>query len=66
MDQQSFKKCDILPWIDKIADKLTGWQAALINTAWRITWVRFIFSAIPYVLIAVKVLKWFIKVVNKL
>ena len=38
-----------------------------MNTAGRITWVRFVLSAIPiYVLIAVKAPKWFIKAVNKL
>jgi len=61
------RKSDLLPWIDKVADKLPGWQAALMNTAGRITWVRFVLSAIPiYVLIAVKAPKWFIKAVNKL
>jgi hypothetical protein len=35
--------------------------------AGRITWVRFILSTIPiYVLIAIKVPKWFIKVINKI
>ena len=61
------RKSDFLPWIDKVADKLPGWQAALTNTAGRITWVCFVLSAIPiYLLIAVKAPKWFIKAVNKL
>jgi hypothetical protein len=38
-----------------------------MNTAGRITWVHFVLSAIPiYVLIAIKVPKWFIKAVDKL
>jgi hypothetical protein len=38
-----------------------------MNTAGRITWVRFVLSAIPiYVLIAVKAPKWFIKAMNEL
>jgi len=38
-----------------------------MNTAGRITWVRFVLSAIPiYVLIAIEVPKWFIKAVDKL
>ena len=61
------RKSDLLPWIDKVADKLPGWQAALMSTAGRIIWVRFVLSAIPiYVLIAVKAPMWFIKAVNKL
>ena len=35
--------------------------------AGRITWVRFVLSAIPiYALIAIKVPKWFIKAINKI
>lgn len=38
-----------------------------MNTAGRITWVRFVLCATPiYVLIAIKVPKWFIKAVDKL
>jgi hypothetical protein len=38
-----------------------------MSTAGRITWVRFVLSAMPiYVLIAVKAPKWFIKAVDKL
>ncbi|GJN40171.1 hypothetical protein PR202_gb29350 [Eleusine coracana subsp. coracana] len=35
--------------------------------AGRVTWVRFVLSAIPiYILIVIKVSKWFIKAVNKI
>jgi hypothetical protein len=55
-----------MTWIDKIGNKLPGWQASLMNMAGRIACVHFILSAIPiYVLIAIKVPKWFIKAINK-
>ncbi|GJN40616.1 hypothetical protein PR202_gb29860 [Eleusine coracana subsp. coracana] len=38
-----------------------------MNLAGRAAWVRFVLSAIPiYVLVAIKVPKWFIKAINKL
>ena len=38
-----------------------------MNMAGRVTWVRFVLSAIPiYVLIAIKVPKWFIRSIDKL
>jgi len=67
ISDRKLRKTDLLPWIEKIGDRLPGWQATLMNTAGRITWVRFVLSAIPiYVLIAIKVPKWFIKAVDKL
>jgi hypothetical protein len=56
-----------MPWIVKIGNKLPGWKASLMNMASRTTWVRFVISAISiYVLIAIKVLKWFISAFNKI
>jgi hypothetical protein len=56
-----------MPWIEKIRNKLPRWKASLMNMAGRTTWVRFVISAIPiYVLIAIKVLKWFISAFNKI
>jgi hypothetical protein len=56
-----------MSWIDKIGNKMPGWQAALMNMVGRVALVRFVLSAIPiYVLIAMKVPKWFIKAINKL
>jgi hypothetical protein len=67
ISDRELRKTDLLPWIEKIGDRLPGWQATLMNTAGRITWVRFVLSASPiYVLIAIKVPKWFIKAVDKL
>jgi len=58
ISDRKLRKTDLLPWIEKIGDRLPGWQATLMNTAGRITWVRFVLSAIPiYVLIAIKVPK---------
>lgn len=54
-------------WVDKIGNKLPGWQASLMNMAGRTAWVRFVLSAIPiYVLVTINVPKWFIKATNKL
>ena len=56
-----------MPWIEKIANKLPGWKATLMNRAGRITMVWFVLSAIPiYLLIAINVPKWFIKAIDKL
>lgn len=67
VSDKRLKKHDLMTWIDKVANKLPGWQAALMNMAGRTTWVRFVLSAIPiYVLVAINVPKWFIKAINKL
>jgi hypothetical protein len=67
ISDKRFRKAELMVWVDKIGNKLPGWQASLMNMAGRTTWVRFVLSAIPiYVLIAIKVPKWFIKAINKL
>ena len=57
----SYKKVlkrDLMPWIEKIADKLPCWKAALMNRAGRATLVQCVLSAMPiYLLIAISVLK---------
>jgi hypothetical protein len=53
--------------IDKVADKLPGWKAALLNRAGRAAMVRFVLSAVPiYQLIAINVPKWFIRAIDKI
>ena len=53
LSNKKLRKSDLLPWIEKIADKLPGWKAILMNRAGRITMVRFVLSAMPiYLLIA--------------
>ena len=67
LSNKKLRKNDLMPWIEKIADKLPGWKAVLLNRAGRITMVRFVLSAIPiYLLIAIKVPKWFIKEIDKI
>jgi hypothetical protein len=67
ISDKRLRKSDLMSWIDKIGNKLPRWQAALMNMARRVAWVRFVLSAIPiYVLIAMKAPKWFIKAINKL
>jgi hypothetical protein len=60
-------KADLTPWIKKIADKLPCWKAALMNKARRATLAWFVLSAMPiYLLIAINVPKWFLRLVNKI
>jgi hypothetical protein len=67
ISNQRLKKSDLMPWIEKIGNKLPGWKATLMNMVGRTTWARFVISAIPiYVLIAIKVPKWFIKAIDKI
>jgi hypothetical protein len=61
------RKTDLLPWIEKIGNKLPGRQASLMNLAGCTAWVRFVLSAIPiYALIAINVPKWFVRAVDKI
>lgn len=65
-----------MPWVEKIAEKLPGWKAALMNRAGRVTLVRFVLSPMPiyffskkmpiYLMIAINVPKWFIKAIDKI
>jgi hypothetical protein len=60
-------KADLMPWIEKIVDKLPGWKAGLTNKVGRATLVQFVLSAMPiYLLIAINVPKWFLRLVNKI
>ncbi|WVZ50362.1 hypothetical protein U9M48_001621 [Paspalum notatum var. saurae] len=53
--------------IDKVADKLPGWKASMINPAGRVTLVRVVLSAIPiYQLLALELPKWVIKAIDKI
>jgi hypothetical protein len=57
----------LMPWVEKITDKLLGWKAALMNKAGRAALARFVLLAMPiYRLIAINVPKWFIRLVNKI
>jgi hypothetical protein len=37
ISNRKLHKADLMPWIEKIADKLPGWKAALMNKAGRTT-----------------------------
>jgi hypothetical protein len=53
--------------IDKVADKLLGWKASMMNPAGRVTLVRAVLSAIPiYQLLALELPKWVIKAIDKI
>ena len=67
ISNSKLKKADLMLWIEKVENKLLGWKTSLMNMAGRVTWVRFVLTAVPiYVLIAIKVPKWFIRAINKL
>jgi len=53
--------------LKKIANKLPGWKASLLNLAGRTVLVRFVLTAIPiYLLVALKVPEWFIQAIDKI
>jgi hypothetical protein len=67
LSNKKLRKIDLLPWVEKIADKLPSWKASLMNRAGRDTMVRHVLSAIPmYLLISTNVPKWSIKAVDKI
>jgi len=66
ISNKKLSKAALMPWVEKIADKLPSWKAALMNRAGRATLVRYVLSTIPvYLLVAINVPKWFIKLINK-
>jgi len=67
ISDKKLRKCDLLSWIEKIANKLPGWKASLMTLAGRAVLVRFVLTAIPvYLLVAIKVPKWFIRAIDKI
>ena len=59
-------KSDLLPLVDKVADKLPGWKAELLNKAGRLVIVKSVLSAVPiYLMIAMDLPKWVIKSIDK-
>jgi hypothetical protein len=47
ISNSKLKKADLLLRIEKVGDKLPGWKASLMNMAGRVTWVRYVLSAMP-------------------
>jgi len=67
VSDKKLRRCDLLIWIEKIANKLPGWKAPLLSLAGRAVLVRFVITTIPiYLLIAIRVPKWFIRAVDKI
>lgn len=67
ISDKKLRKRDLLVWIEKIANKLPGWKAPLLSLAGRAVLVKAVLTAIPiYLLIALKVPKWFIRSIDKI
>jgi len=67
ISDKKLRKRDLLVWIEKIANKLPGWKAPLLSLAGRAVLVKAVLTAIPiYLLIALKVPKWFICSIDKI
>ena len=61
ISDRKLRRSDLMTWIEKIANKLPGWKASLMSLAGQAVLARFVLTAIPiYLLIAIKVPKWFI------
>lgn len=57
---------DLQPYIDKVADMLPTWRAALMATSGRLILLRAVLTAIPiHLLIALDLSRWFIKAIDK-
>ena len=67
ISDKKLRRGDLLPWIEKIANKLPGWKASLLTLAGRAVLTRFVLTGIPiYLLVAIKVPKWFIQAIDKI
>ena len=67
ISDRKLRRSDLLTWIEKIENKLPGWKAPLMSLAGRAVLVRYVITAIPiYLLIAIRVPKWFIRAVDKI
>jgi len=67
VSDKKLRRSDLLAWIEKVANKLPGWKASLLSLAGRAVLVRFVLTAIPiYLLVSLKVPKWFIQAIDKI
>uniref|UniRef100_A0A0A8XQ40 Uncharacterized protein n=1 Tax=Arundo donax TaxID=35708 RepID=A0A0A8XQ40_ARUDO len=66
LSNRKLRASELLPLVEKVADKLPGWKAGLIHKAGRIILVRMVLTAIPiHVLIALDIPKWVIRAIDK-
>jgi hypothetical protein len=57
---------DLLPLVDKVADKLPGWKANLLSRAGRLVMVKTVLSSVPiYLMLALEPPKWVFKAIDK-
>jgi hypothetical protein len=67
ISDKKLRRGDLFVWMEKIASKLPGWKASLLTSAGRAVLTRFVLTAIPvYILVAIKVPKWFLRSVDKI
>lgn len=61
------KVSDLQPLLGKLADRLPGWKAALLDKSGRLILVRVVLAAMPlHLLVAMDMPKWMIKAVDKI
>lgn len=64
---KKLSKNDLLALIEKIADRLPGWKAALMHPAGRVALAKSVLTAIPiHHLIVLQCPKWVYKAINKI
>lgn len=61
------KVANLQPILDKLADKLLGWKAALLDKSGRLILIKVVLTRIPlYLLIAMDTPRWMIRAIDKL
>lgn len=61
------KAADLQPLVDRIADRLPSWKAALLQRSGRLILVRAVLTAISlHILIAIDAPRWIIKAIDKI